>query len=122
MKKFAAMMMVLVILTMGMAAHGEVTSADVKALRDTKVFQTEGTLTGTWTIQFERNDDNLYPCMLDLGDGRIVTVPLTDDEVNDLMYKALEEHNAKAKEEAKAKEVDDRTFIAKAVDWVTFWN
>lgn len=122
MKKFAAMMMVLVILTMGMAAHGEVTPADVQALRNTKVFHTEGTLTGTWIIQFERNSDNLYPCMLDLGDGRIVIVPLTDDEVNNLMYKALEEHNAKVKEEAKATEVDDRTFIAKAVDWVTFWN
>lgn len=123
MKKFvAALMIIVTILTMGLAAHGEVTPADLEALRTHKVFQTEGELKGTWTIGFERNEENMFPCVLDLGDGRRILVPLTDEEVNALMYKALEEQHQKSVEEAKKAETENQTFIARAVDWVTFWN
>ena len=49
MKKFvAAMMIIVTILTMmGLTAHGAEMSAEVKAFSEIKVFQTEGTLTGT---------------------------------------------------------------------------
>ena len=122
MKKAICMMMVLVTLMMSLTAHGEVTPADLEALRTKKVFQTEGELKGTWTIGFERNEDNMYPCVLDLGDGRKILVPLTDEEVNSLMYKALEEEHQRAAEEAKKAETENQNFFARAADWITFWN
>lgn len=124
MKKFAVVLLV-VAMVMGLTcmAHGEVSMPDgYEALTKVKAFTTEGQISGTWTLSFERDENNLYPCALDMGDGRIIMVPLTDDEVNELMYKAIVEAHAKAEEEAKKDEPDDRTFIAKAVDWVTFWN
>lgn len=122
MKKTICMMMVLVTLMMSLVAHGEVTPADLEALRTHKVFQTEGELKGTWTIGFERNEENLYPCVLDLGDGRKILVPLTDEEVNALMYKALEEQHQRTAEEAKKAESDNPGFLARVGDWITFWN
>ncbi len=123
MKKIIAVtMMIVAILMMSLVAHGEVTPADVEALRTKKVFQTEGELKGTWTIGIERNEDNMYPCILDLGDGRRILVPLTDDEVNSLMYKALEEEHQRAAEEAKKAKTENQNFIARAADWITFWN
>lgn len=120
MKKFVCMMMVLVsILTMSTFAHGEGMPADVKAFSEMKVFQTEGTLTGTWTIGFQRDENGRYPCALDLGDGRIITVPLTDDEVNTLMVKALKEHEAEVKE---AEAASNPSVPARVLDWITFWN
>ena len=122
MKKFVCMMIIGMVLTMGLVAHGEGMSADVKAFSEMKVFQTEGTLTGTWTIGFQRDENNRYPCALDLGDGRIILVPLTDGEVNSLMVKALEEHKAEVEAEQKEEKPSNPTFLARALDWVTFWN
>lgn len=123
MKKFVYMMMVIVMtVMMGLVAHGEVTPADLEALRTKKVFQTEGELKGTWTIGFERNEDNMYPCVLDLGDGRRILVPLTDEEVNSLMYKALEEEHQRAAEETKKAKTENQNFLARAADWITFWD
>lgn len=119
MKKFAAMM-VMVTLMIGMTAHCEIAPADLEVLRTHKTFKTEGELEGMITLSFEKNDQGYYPCVMDLGDGRQIVVPLTDDEVNYLMYKALEEQHQKA-EEAK-KEESDPGFFAKAVDFVTFWD
>lgn len=119
MKKAIFMMMVLVTLMMSLVAHGEGMSADVKAFSEMKVFQTEGTLTGTWTIGFRRDENNQYPCALDLGDGRIIIVPLTDDEVNTLMVKALEEHKAEVEE---AEKTANPSVPARVLDWITFWN
>lgn len=122
MKKAICMMMVLVTLMMGCIAHGEVTPADLEVLRNTKTFQTEGELKGKWTLSFNKNDDGFYPCVLDLGDGRQLIVPLTDDEVNSLMYKALEEAHQRAEEETKKSETENPGFFAKVIDTVTFWN
>lgn len=120
MKKFVTVMMVIVMtVMMGVTAHGAEMSAEVKAFSEMKVFQTEGTLTGTWTIGFQRDENNMYPCALDLGDGRIIMVPLTNDEVNTLMVKALEEHKAEVEEAEKAA---NPNFLARALDFVTFWN
>ena len=123
MKRFVTVMMiVVVILAMGMTAFGEETPTDItEVFGSMKTFQTEGTLTGTWTIGFQRDENNRYPCALDLGDGRIILVPLTDGEVNSLMVKALEEHKAKVEEEQK-EEPSNPNFLARALDWVTFWN
>ncbi len=121
MKKTICMMMVLMILVMGCIAHGEVTPADLEVLRTHKTFRTEGELKGEWTLSFERNEDDLYPCILDLGDGRQIVVPLTDEEVNSLMYKALEEQHQRAVED-KNKESANPGFFAKAIDFVTFWD
>lgn len=121
MKKFTAMMMVLVTLMTGMTAFGEVTPTDLtEVFGEMKVFQTEGELKGTWTLGFQRDENGRYPCALDLGDGRIIMVPLTDSEVNSLMVKALEEH--KAEVEANNNEKSDQSFFAKAIDFVTFWD
>lgn len=124
MKKFATVMMVIVMtVMMGVTAHGEGTSADlIETFGSMKVFQTEGTLSGTWTIGFTRDENNRYPCALDLGDGRIIMVPLTDSEVNALMVKALEEAKVKAEEANKEEEPSNPSFIAKVGDWLTFWN
>ena len=119
MKKFTTVMMIVAILMMSLVAHGEGMSADVKAFSEMKVFQTEGTLTGTWTIGFQRDENGMYPCALDLGDGRIIKVPLTDDEVNTLMVKALEEHKAEVEEVEKAA---NPSVPARVLDWITFWN
>lgn len=120
MKKLTCMMMVIVMTVLGCIAHGEATPADMTAVFGSmKVFQTEGELKGRWTIGFSRDENNRYPCALDLGDGRIILVPLTDSEVNALMVKALEE--AKAEAEAN-EEPTNPNFLARALDWVTFWN
>lgn len=121
MKKFVTVMMVIVMTVMGMTALGEATPTDItEVFGSMKTFQTEGTLTGTWTIGFQRDENNRYPCALDLGDGRIILVPLTDGEVNALMVKSLEEAKLKAEEEQK--EPSNPNFLARALDWVTFWN
>lgn len=121
MKKLACMMMVIVmtVTAMGCIAHGEEMPAEVKAFGEMKVFQTKGSLTGTWTIGFRRDENNQYPCALDLGDGRIIMVPLTDDEVNTLMVKALEEHKAEVEE---AEKTANPSVPARVLDWITFWN
>jgi len=120
MKKLFAMMMVVVMtVMMGCIAHGAEMSAEVKAFSEMKVFQTEGTLTGTWTIGFQRDDNNRYPCTLDLGDGRVISVPLTDDEVNTLMCKALKEHEEEIREAEKAA---NPSVPARVIDWITFWD
>ena len=122
MKKFVCMMMVIVMTAMmGLVAHGEGMPAELKAFATEKVFQTEGELKGTWTLGFQRDENGRYPCALDLGDGRIIMVPLTDSEVNSLMVKALEEHKAEV-EEAKKSESEDPGFFARAIDFVTFWD
>ena len=123
MKKFVYMTMVIVMTAMmGLVAHGEGMPAELKAFATEKVFQTEGELKGTWTIGLQRDENNLYPCAFDIGDGRIIIVPLTDSEVNELMCKALKEFEAKAAEEEAKNKEPEPTFIAKAVDWITFWN
>lgn len=121
MKRFITVLMIVVtILTMmGVTAHGAEMSAEVKAFSEIKVFQTEGTLTGTWTIGFQKDESGHYPCALDLGDGRIILVPLTDDEVNTLMCKALKEHEVEVKEAEKAA---NPSVPARVLDWITFWN
>lgn len=123
MKKLTAVLMVIVMTVMGMTALGEATPADMtKVFGSMKVFQTEGTLTGTWTIGFQRDENGRYPCALEIGDGRIILVPLTDSEVNALMVKALEEAKLQAEEEQKDEEPSNPNFLARALDWVTFWN
>lgn len=123
MKKFVCMVMVIgMILTMSLAAHGEVTPADLEVLRNHKTFRTEGELKGTWTICFEKDENNQYPCILDLGDGRQILVPLTDAEVNSLMYKALEEEHQRAAEEEEKAKTENQNFLARAADWITFWD
>lgn len=123
MKKTICIMMVLVTLIMSLVAHGEATPADMtKVFGSMKVFQTEGTLTGTWTIGFQRDENGRYPCALEIGEGRIILVPLTDSEVNALMVKALEEAKLQAEEEQKEEEPSNPNFLARALDWVTFWN
>jgi len=123
MKRFVTVMMfVVVILTMGMTALGEATPTDItEVFGSMKVFQTEGELKGRWTIGFQRDENGRYPCALDLGDGRIILVPLTDSEVNALMVKSLEEAKLKAEVEQK-EEPSNPNFLARALDWVTFWN
>jgi hypothetical protein len=120
MKKLTAAMMVIVMtVVMGCIAHGEEMPAEQKAFITEKTFQTEGQLRGTWTIGLKKDESGLYPCVLDLGDGRKVIVPLTDDEVNDLMCKALKEHDAKVKAEEKA---SNPSVPARVLDWITFWD
>ena len=123
MKKFVCMMMVVVtILTMSVIAHGEGRPAEFEPFAEQKVFQTEGKLEGTWTIGLQRDENNRYPCVLDLGDGRYISVPLTDDEVNDLMCKALKEHDEAVKAAAKAERRANQNGFQRAVDWITFWD
>lgn len=123
MKKLTAVLMVIVMTVMGMTALGEATPADMtEVFGSMKVFQTEGELKGRWTIGFSRDENNRYPCALDLGDGRIILVPLTDSEVNALMVKSLEEAKLQAEEEQKEEEPSNPNFLARALDWVTFWN
>jgi len=122
MKKIIAVtMMIVAILTMSLTAHGEGMSAEVKAFSEMKCFRTEGTLSGVWTIGFQRDSDGRYPCALDIGDGRVIMVPLTDDEVNTLMVKALEEHKAEVEEAEKAANPNP-SIPARVIDWITFWN
>lgn len=127
MKKILMVLLIAVMLIVGLVhmarAEETTTPAEVmKAMSEVKVFTTKGQIEGTWTLSFERNEDNLYPCLLDLGDGRIIVVPLTNDEVNELIYKSLDEAHQKAIEEATESETDDRSFLAKAADWVVFWD
>lgn len=129
MKKLFITVLLVMLMVLGLAnnqACGEETTTPaevLKAMSEVKVFTTKGQLEGTWTLSFERNEDNLYPCLFDLGDGRVIVVPLTNDEVNELIYKSLEEAHQKAEEEAaKQSETKDRTFLAKAKDWICFWN
>jgi hypothetical protein len=122
MKKFVCMMMVIAMTAMmSLTAHGEGMSADVKAFSEMKCFRTEGTLSGVWTIGFQRDSDGRYPCALDIGDGRVIMVPLTDDEVNTLMVKALEEHKAEVEEAEKAAN-PNMSIPARVIDWITFWD
>jgi len=120
MKRFVTVMMVIVMtVMMGATAHGAEMPADVKAFSEMKTFQTEGELRGTWTIGFQKDENGQYPCALDLGDGRIIIVPLTDDEVNTLMCKALKEHQAEVEEAEKAA---NPSVPARVLDWISFWN
>ena len=122
MKRFITVMMAIAMTAMmSLVAHGEEMSAEVKAFSEMKVFQTEGTLSGTWTIGFRKDSDGHYPCALDIGDGRIIMVPLTDDEVNTLMVKALEEHKAEVEEAEKAANPNP-SIPARVIDWITFWD
>ena len=127
MKKILMVLLVAMLLIVGLTrmaqAEETTTPAEVmKAMSEVKVFTTKGQIEGTWTLSFERNEDNLYPCLLDLGDGRIIVVPLTNDEVNELIYKSIDEAHQKVIEEATESETDDRSFLAKAADWVVFWD
>ena len=123
MKRFVTVMMVIVMTVMGMTAIGEATPTDItKVFESMKTFQTEGELKGRWTIGFQRDENGRYPCALDLGDGRIILVPLTDSEVNALMVKSLEEAKLEAEEAQKEEEPSNPNFLARALDFVTFWN
>jgi len=119
MKKTICMMMVLITLMLSLVAHGEGMPAEQKAFITEKTFQTEGELRGTWTIGLKKDESGLYPCVLDLGDGRKIIVPLTEDEVDALMCKALKEHDAKVKAEEKA---SNPSVPARVIDWITFWD
>lgn len=122
MKKFAMMLTVVLLVMSLVMAHGEGRPAELEAFATMKVFQTEGELKGTWIIGTRRDENNRYPCVLDLGDGRLIQVPLTDDEVNTLMCKALKEYDAAAKEAEKAEKRANQNALARVADWITFWD
>lgn len=123
MKKIVMFVLVAILVVVGLAnirARGEEAPAMEVELSKVKTFTTEGQLEGTWILSFEKDDQSYYRCAFDMGDGRVVLFPLTDAEVDMLMVKAVDEIRQKA--EAEQDQTDDRTFIAKAVDWITFWN
>ena len=122
MKKFIAVVLMLSVLMMSAIAHGEERPAEFEAFAEQKVFQTEGKLEGTWTIGLQRDENNRYPCVLDLGDGRLISVPLTDEEVNSLMCKSLREYDQKVKEAEKMERAANQNVFESVVDWVTFWD
>lgn len=123
MKKIVMFVLVAILVVVGLAnirARGEEAPAIEVELSKVKTFTTEGQLEGTWILSFEKDENGYYRCAFDMGDGRVVMFPLTDAEVDRLMVKAVDE--IRQKTEAEQNQTDDRTFIVKAVDWITFWN
>ena len=122
MKNFVIAMLVVVLLLVGIAinAKGEEASAQEVKLSEVKTFTAKGQLEGTWILSFQKDEDGYFRCGFDMGDGRVILVPLTDSEVDRLMADAVDEIRQKQEEENQ--EIDDRSFITKAVDWITFWD
>jgi hypothetical protein len=122
MKNFVIAMLVVVLLLVGIAinAKGEEASAQEVKLSEVKTFTAKGQLEGTWILSFQKDEDGYFRCGFDMGDGRVILVPLTDSEVDRLMADAVDEIRQKQEEENQ--KTDDRGFIAKAVDWIAFWN
>ena len=122
MKNFVIAMLVVVLLLVGIAinAKGEEASAQEVKLSEVKTFTAKGQLEGTWILSFQKDEDGYFRCGFDMGDGRVILVPLTDSEVDRLMADAVDEIRQKQEEENQ--ETDDRSFITKAVDWITFWD
>jgi hypothetical protein len=120
MKKILMVMLVAFLLLVGIAlnAKGEEAPAMEMGLTKVKTFTAEGQLDGTWILTFEKDDDGYYRCGFDMGDGRVILVPLTEGEVDKLMVKAVDEIRDKVESE----QTDDRTFLAKAADWIVFWD
>lgn len=120
MKKILMVMLVALLLLVGIAlnAKGEEAPAMEVELTKVKTFTAEGQLDGTWILSFQKDDDGYYRCGFDMGDGRVILIPLTEDEVDRLMVKAVDEIRAKEESE----QTDDRPFLAKAADWIVFWD
>ena len=122
MKNFVIAMLVVVLLLVGIAinAKGEEASTQEVKLSEVKTFTAKGQLEGTWILSFQKDEDGYFRCGFDMGDGRVILVPLTDSEVDRLMADAVDEIRQKQEEENQ--ETDDRSFITKAVDWIIFWD
>ena len=123
MKKIVIVIFVVILLIVGYVktALGEEAATPFyeEAMQEVKTYTTSGSIEGSWTLTFQKDETGFYPCKFNLGDDRIVTIPLSDEELNELLYKALGEDRQRQEEEDKN---ENRTWIACAWDWVTFWD
>lgn len=123
MKKIVIVVLVVMLLIVGYVktALGEEAATPFyeEAMQEVKTYTTNGSIEGSWTLTFQKDETGFYPCRFNMGEGRTVVIPLSDEELNELLYKALVEENQKQTEED---ETENRTWIACTWDWVTFWD
>jgi len=120
MKKFIAMMMVIALLVLGLTAmaYGE-SAADTQMV---KTYTTITSIEGRITLSQIKDENGYYPAILELDDGREIAIPLTEEEAEALILKALNEAAANRKQEEKAKARESYNWLQKAGDWITFWD